>query len=262
MRPYEAGYFDRDVCRPFYRKGSDCGILIVHGFTGTCAQVLPLARELAGRGYTVRTINLPGHATSEDDMAASDWQQWLHAAKEAAYEMMQEVRVFTICGLSMGGVLSLLIAQQMKADACVPISAPTAVKARALPFARLAAPFIPRIAWSMDPDRHRLIDKTYDFGYSGFPTRKGADLHKLIKMANRNLFNIQCPILVVQSDADETIWHGSADQILNGVSSKVRQKLWLKGMPHVVTLTPEYMTIADAMDRLIERVSDEKAVSR
>ena len=261
MEPYSAEHFDREVCRPFEHKGNDCGVLLVHGFTGSCAHMLPLARELAARGYTVRTINLPGHASTEADMAASDWQQWLHAVKEASYQMMQEVRVFTICGLSMGGVLALLIAQQMKADVCVPISAPMAVKNRALPLAKFAAPFLPRIPWGADTERHKHIDKTYDFGYSGFPTKKGSDLHRLIRMARRNLFNIRCPILCVQSDGDETIWPGSADEILNSVSSSIRQKLWLHDMPHVVTLTPEYMTIADAMDRLICRVSSEKSCS-
>ncbi len=258
MEPYEAGYFDREVCQPFYHKGNDCGVLLIHGFTGTCAHMRPLADALAARGYTVRTINLPGHATAESDMAKATWQQWLHAAKEAAYQMMQEVRVFTVCGLSMGGVLALLIAQQMKVDVCVPISAPTAVQNRLLPLAGIAAPIIRRIPWGEGTERHKHIDKTYDFGYSGFPTAKGADLNRLIKMANRNLFNIQCPILAVQSDGDETIWEGSADAILEGVGSAVRQKLMLHDMPHVVTLTPEYQTIADAMDRLIQRVSAEK----
>ena len=145
MEPHKADYFDREVCRPFEHRGNDCGVLLIHGFTGSCAQMRPLADALAARGYTVRTINLPGHASTEEDMARSDWQQWLHAAKEAAYQMMQEVRVFTVCGLSMGGVLALLIAQQMRVDICVPISAPTAVKSRALPLAGLAAPIIRRL---------------------------------------------------------------------------------------------------------------------
>ena len=258
MKPHEAGYFDREVCKPVHYKGNDCGILLIHGFTGSCAHMRPLADDLAARGYTVRTINLPGHALTEADMAKATWQQWLHAAKQAAYEMMQEVRVFTVAGLSMGGVLALLVAEQMKVDACVPISAPTAVKNPGLPFSRIAAPFYPRISWGPATDRHIYIDKAYDFGYSGFPTAKGADLNRLIKMANRNLFNIQCPILAVQSDADETIWEGSADRILREVSSKVRRKLWLHSMPHVVTLTPEYPAIAAAMDDLIQQAKQQK----
>lgn len=258
MEPYQKEYFDREVCQPFYHRGNDCGVLLIHGFTGSCAHMRPLADELAARGYTVRTINLPGHALTEADMAQTTWQQWLQAAKEAAYQMMQEVRIFTVAGLSMGGVLALLVAEQMKVDACVPISAPTAVKNRLLPLAGFASALIPRISWGSPTDRHTHIDKAYDFGYSGFPTARGADLNRLIKMANRNLFSIQCPILVVQSDGDETIWEGSADRILKDVSSKVRRKLWLHGMPHVVTLTPEYPNIANAMDDLMQYASAQK----
>ena len=66
----------------------------------------PLADELARRGRTVRTINLPGHAQTEEDMGRADWQSWLQAVKQACLEMMGELRVFTVCGLSMGGVLA------------------------------------------------------------------------------------------------------------------------------------------------------------
>ena len=258
MEPHAAGHFNREVCQPFYHKGNDCGILLIHGFTGSCAQMRPLADTLAERGYTVRTINLPGHALTEAEMAKANWQQWLHAAKEAAYEMMQEVRVFTVAGHSMGGVLALLIAEQMKPDGCVPICAPTAVRSRLLPLAGLCAPLIPRIPWGEPTERHRHIDSNYNFGYSGFPTAKGADLHRLIMLSNRNLFNIQCPILVVQSDGDETIHLSSADTILENVGSKVRQKLILHDMPHLVPLTPEMPAIANAMDNLIKRISAEK----
>lgn len=62
MKPTKPGYFDREECRPFYHRGGDNGILLVHGFTGSAAHMRPLADELARRGRTVRTINLPGHA--------------------------------------------------------------------------------------------------------------------------------------------------------------------------------------------------------
>lgn len=258
MEPYKADYFDNEVCRPFFHRGDDSGILLIHGFTGSAAHMRKLADELARRGRTVRTINLPGHAQTEADMAKADWQQWLQAAKEAAYAMMQETRTFTVCGLSMGGVLALLVAQQMKVDACVSISAPMAVQNRFLPLAKLCAPFLPRISWGPADERHQTLDKAYDYGYSGFPTAKGADLHHLIRLARKNLFNINCPILCIQSEDDETIWAGSADTILEGVSSEIRQKLWLKGVPHVCTISTELPAIADAIDGLMGRVRSEK----
>lgn len=252
MKPTEANYFDREVCKPFYHRGGDNGILLVHGFTGSAAHMRKLADALAQRGYTVRTINLPGHAATEEDMGRQTWQTWLQACKEASLEMMGEVKTFTIGGLSMGGVLSLLVAEQMKVNGCVPISAPMGVMNKMLPLAGLAAPFVKRIPWGEQPDRSRQLDPAYDFGYTGFPTAKGSDLFKLIKLAKRNLFNINCPILCVQSDGDDTITPSSADEILAGVSSDHKEKLWLHGVPHVCTISRELPAIVDAVDALMK----------
>lgn len=252
MKPTQPGYLDREACKPFYHKGSDNGILLMHGFTGTAAHMRMLADGLAARGYTVRTINLPGHATTEDDMAQCGWQQWLEAAKQASLEMMDELNVFTVCGLSMGGVLALLVAEQMKVNACAAISAPMATKNKLLPLCGLAAPFVRRISWHAPSSRLSALNQDYDFGYSGFPTQKGADLHKLIKLSRQNLFNINCPVLCVQSDGDDTVWEGSADAILEGVNSEVRRKLWLHNVPHVCTISREAPAIVDALDELMQ----------
>ena len=120
--------FDSPVCQPFFHQGGDNGILLIHGFTGCAAHMRKLADGLAERGYTVRTINLPGHASTEEEMGRADWQIWLQACKQAALEMMGQLQTFTVGGLSMGGVLSLLVAQQMKVDGCVTISAPMGSK--------------------------------------------------------------------------------------------------------------------------------------
>ena len=258
MASHESKRFDQEVCKPFYHHGSENGILLVHGFTGTCAHMRKLADALAQRGYTVRSINLPGHASTEADMAKANWQQWLHAVKEACFEMMQELEAFTVCGLSMGGVLALLAAQQMKVDACIPISAPMAVKNRMFPFAGMVSPFIPRIAWKHAGSRSVQLDRNYDFGYSGFPTAKAADLHYLIQLARKNLFNITCPILCIQSEADQIIWKGSAEEILENVSSEIRQKLWLRDVPHVCTLSSELPAITNAVDAMMQRAAKEK----
>ncbi|MEG0742641.1 MAG: alpha/beta fold hydrolase [Clostridia bacterium] len=255
MEPTKAGYFDLPVCQPFFHQGSDNGILLIHGFTGSAAHMRKLADGLAQRGYTVRSINLPGHASTEAEMAKTGWESWLQASKEAALQMLNTCKTVTVCGLSMGGVLALLLAEQMKVHACVPISAPMATKNRLMPFAGLVAPVYKRISWAPPTERHKALDQAYDYGYSGFPTRTAADLNRLIKLARRNLFNINCPVLCVQSDGDESIWEGSADCIISGVSSESRQKLLLHGVPHVCTLSCECPTIVNAIDQLMKKTA-------
>ncbi len=247
MKEREPEYFDRDCCRPFLLEGGEKGVVLLHGFTGSISHMRPLGNALNDRGYTVKGINLPGHATTEADMAKQSWQTWLHAAKEATLEMLERCSAVTICGLSMGGVLALLVAEQMRVAACVPIAAPMGVKNKLMGLAGILAPIYPRVSWGAPNQRQIELDPDYDFGYSGFPTAKAADLNKLIHLARANLFNINCPTLAVQSADDETIWTGSADCILDAISSEKKEKLWLQGVPHVCTISKELPRIVDAM---------------
>lgn len=257
MKAHDRAYFDQTCCRQFDFEGDSNGILLLHGFGGSVAHMRPLGDALHERGFTVKGVNLPGHAVDEAAMGETGWQDWLQAAKEATVELRKSCETVTVCGLSMGGVLALLIAEQMKIDACVPISAPMATRNKLMPLAGILAPFYPRISWASQERRHPGLDREYDFGYSGFPTRKAADLSRLIHLARRNLFNITCPILCVQSGGDEVIWRGSADRILNGVDSEDKQKLWLKDAPHVCTISHELTAIVDAVTALVQWVAEE-----
>lgn len=252
MEPTKPGYFDVPVCQPVDEPGNDCGILLMHGFTGSPSHMRMLADDLHEKGYTVKSIRLPGHATTESDMALADWRVWLQAAKEATLELMERCQTVVVCGLSMGGVLALLVAEQMKVNACVAISAPMATQNRYLPLSGVAALFVKRISWASQPERRHALDPAYDYGYTGFPTAKGADLHHLIRLARKNLFNLTCPLLCVQSDGDETVWPGSADCILAGVSSEQKWKLQLHDVPHVCTISKEEPAIVEAIVRVAE----------
>ena len=248
MKTNEENPFDADCCQPFLFPGGPQGVLLLHGFTGSVSHMRPLADLLAKMGYTVQGINLPGHAASEAEMARSGWQQWLTASRSALIELHKHCPVVTVAGLSMGGVISLLLAEEGLSDACVTLSAPMATQNKLIGLSRIVAPVKPRISWAPPEERKALPYAAYDFGYSGFPTAKAADLNRLIHMARKNLSRITCPILAVQSRKDETISSDSVEVILQGVSSVMKQKLMLADAPHVCTLSSELPDIANAMD--------------
>ena len=251
MKTYEENPFDADCCQPFLFPGGPKGILLLHGFTGSVSHMRPLADLLAGMGYTVQGINLPGHATTEAGMARSGWKQWLDASRSALIELRKHCPVVTVAGLSMGGVISLLLAEEGLPDACVTLSAPMATQNKWIGLSRIVAPIKPRISWAPPEERKTLPYAAYDFGYSGFPTAKAADLNRLIHMARKNLSHVTCPVLAVQSRKDGTISPDSAEVILQGVSSVIKQKLMLADAPHVCTLSSELPDISNAMDLLM-----------
>lgn len=249
------------VCQPFLlegqkRNGKTHGVLLLHGFTGTAAHMRLLGQTLHDRGFTVMGVNLPGHGTTMDDMAKCTWQDWLDAAREAFLSLKQRCDYVSVAGLSMGGCLSLILAETMQPTAIAPISAPMGTQ---LPLwlATLIRPILPTIWWkNRDGDLIPMVNE-YDCGYQGFRSGCARHLDRLIKLARRDLHAVSCPVLVVQSHADETITPDSAEVILSGVSSERKGVLWLEDAPHVCTITREAGNIADAIADHFRRAEEE-----
>ena len=237
--------FSSPLCQPYEVRQGEHGVLLMHGFAGSAAHMRPLAEGLVQQGFGVRTINLPGHATTLEDMRRCSWQDWLNAAKEAFREMKEQYRFVSVTGLSMGGCLTLMSAEQSDPTAIAPISAPMGVQNRWFPLARFAAPFLPEISWQARKDDALAPD--YDLGYTGFPTKSAVDLRRIIHEARDNLCAITCPVLCVQSSGDQVITPDSADVILQGVRSKTKGVLRLESVPHVCTISREGARIAQAL---------------
>lgn len=244
--------FSAKEAQPFFLQGGDTGVLLIHGFTGCVSHWRPIGERLHAAGYTVRGISLLGHGESLEAMAKTTWKDWLGGARKELAELRKSCSQVVTAGLSMGGDIALILASEGDVAACIPVSAPTAVKNKMLPFTGLVSLVTPTIWWRSDPTRASVVDKTYDYGYPGFPARKGMDMYKMLKLVNAALPKITCPVLVVQSHADETIAPESADTIMKGVSSSHQEVLWLEEVPHVCTISKEMEHIAQRMIQFLQ----------
>ncbi len=244
--------FSDTNAQPFLLEGGEHGVLLLHGFTGSAGHMRLIGEELHRQGFTVLGIQLPGHGTRLEDMQHVRWNDWLQAAKEGFFALKQRCETVSVAGLSMGGVLTLLLSQQTRVNAAIVMSAPMALKSRLVSLARLASPFTPVTYWKGGENREELLDQRYDYGYPGFPTARLNDLMHLIRLARRNLFAVTCPTLVVQSRSDSTIHPNSADIILHGIRSEKKAVLWLNDVPHVVTISREHKRIAKAIVEFLQ----------
>ena len=240
-----ASDFTLPEAQPFFFEGGEHAVLLMHGFTGSIAHMRPLGEALHAAGFTVKGINLPGHASKPEDMKACTAEDWIGAGRREVAALREKYPIVSAMGLSMGGCITLILAEEGLLDAAVPVSAPMAAQNKLLPLAGVLYPLVPVISWGKGGGpKDSMLDPKYNLGYGGFPTKAGAGLHRIIKQARGNLEKITCPLMAVQSHGDETIEADSADLIMQKSASKVKKMLWLEEVPHVCTITKALPDIA------------------
>lgn len=94
-------------------------VLLIHGYTGGPHDMGYLAQRLQEAGYLVSVPRLPGHGTSLEDFLQSDAHDWLRASLDAFLDLKSEGLPVHIAGLSMGGVLTAILAAYLSPKSAI-----------------------------------------------------------------------------------------------------------------------------------------------
>jgi len=90
---------------PFSLGEGDHACLLLHGLTGSPAEVRPVGEALARAGFRAVGPLLPGHGTTPEDLETVTRSDMLDAAREAFFSLRGARRLY-LCGLSMGALLA------------------------------------------------------------------------------------------------------------------------------------------------------------
>jgi len=244
------GLFD-PRCAGFTLEGTgDDGVVLIHGFTGAPTHFRLMAEALNRSGFTVVAPLLAGHGTSVEDMATTGAADWLDSAREAITSV-RDRRSIHLVGLSMGGLLGLLLAGPSGAATVTTINSPIRFRDRSIHLTPLAHRFSPRVERPMDtpPPFDSEADGLW-LTYEGFPTRAAADLLRLSRTALRAARRLRRPTLVVQSRADEAVNPVSGEILARALGPQSRL-LWLERSRHNALLDVERDIIHAAVLDLI-----------
>ena len=108
---------------PFSLGDGEDACLLLHGLTGSPAEVRPVGEALARAGFRALGPLLPGHGTSPADLETVTRSDMLDAAREALLSLRGARRVY-LCGLSMGALLAIrLAAKEFVRQGVAPVSA-------------------------------------------------------------------------------------------------------------------------------------------
>ncbi|MFQ3792071.1 alpha/beta hydrolase [Staphylococcus nepalensis] len=94
---------------------SEHAVLLLHSFTGTVRDVKLLATKLNKAGFTCYVPSYKGHGLMLESLMAHDATDWWQDALDG-YHFLQEKGYsnISVCGISLGGILSLKLAEEKR----------------------------------------------------------------------------------------------------------------------------------------------------
>lgn len=252
------------TAEPFFFPGGKTGCLLIHGFAGTPKEMRWMGEDLHQRGYTVLAPRLPGHATRPADMVRTRVTDWLAAVEDGWHLLSGSVEQIFLVGLSMGGVLSLLMSTRLPVAGTIVMSTPYRLADDPrLKFTKPLSVFMPYLSKpprSDDPGTGYFDQSLWDYhvSYPVNPLRSIAELQVLLIQMQAALPLIKTPILLVHSKNDTYVPQDSMPLLYEELGSADKTMLWIEGSGHVVTEEPPRWQVYQAAHEFIQRVSNAK----
>lgn len=239
---------------PYFHRGGATGCLCLHGFTASPAEVLWCARHLAQAGHTVYAPRLAGHGTHPRDLAHTRWTDWYGSALDGYHLLRQQCDAIFVCGLSMGGLLALLLSADVPVNGIIAMAAPivTAAGPQRISLVR-AIKFV--LPFTDQSDRSDLPGRVRDeqirrgenavgrVRYDRWSTAAYEQLLRLRQTVVTRLPQVEAPLLLIFSEKDSLIGLESEAVIKQRVHSPTIETHLLKQSGHILTQDVEHMKV-------------------
>lgn len=225
------------------------GCLVIHGLTGTPANLAPVIKVLQERGFAIEAPLLKGHGNSLETLSRSRWRDWYGSVLESLETLSKKVDAVYFAGLSMGALLGLKLAidqgERIKALALlgVPFLARPLFRFIVIPGVRYTPLrlFIRSVAKNfeksvLDPEGR---EEYRAHSLARMPGPGVYETQKLKKTVARDLKKITQPLLLLHGVKDHIADPKGIFQIRKQVSSQMVDIVLLKNSAHVLTMDHE-----------------------
>ena len=225
---------------PFALGDGPDACLLLHGLTGSPAEVRPVGEALARAGFRVFGPLLPGHGTSPEDLYTATRFDMLRAA-ESALASLQPARRVYVCGLSMGALLAIHLAARP-----IPEIHAIALLAPAIEFSGATWAFVnligrlPALPFVVGKSRDVQGAPASDDGsYGAIPLRWGGELRSLSADALKLARRVRAPALILHGARDGTAAPRGSRKLLRELASPRKELRILPESGHVLPLDVE-----------------------
>jgi carboxylesterase len=251
----------------FRLEGGRCGVLLIHGLTGTPTEMRLVGKGLNNAGFSVYGMQLAGHCGDVPDLLGTGWKDWYASVEAAAEKFRHEVDHLFVAGLSMGAILALkLAAERPEWIRGVGVYGATfQYDGWAIPwYGRFSflLPFLHRFGigknrmvhenepYGLRDERLRaqisglmLGGDSAAAGLPGNPWPSLAEMYNMAAVVSRELPKVTAPCFIAHATEDDVASLENAYLVARSVSGPV-EMLLLEDSYHMITIDRERRTLA------------------
>jgi len=263
----------------FRFEGGRAGVLLIHGLTGTPAEMRLVGKGLSRAGFSVYGMQLAGHCGDVDDLLKTGWRDWYASVEAAAEKFRHEVDHLFVAGLSMGAVLALKLAAERPewVKGVGVYGATFRYDGWATPWYNRLSFMLPLIG-KLGIGKNRMVHENEPYGIRderlraqvaglmlggdsaaaglpGNPWPSLAEMYNMAKVVRRDLPRVHAPCLVAHAVQDDIASVANARLVEQGVSGPV-EMLMLKDSYHMITIDRERRLLTERSAEFFGRVAD------
>lgn len=244
---------NKALSQPFFFQAGSRAVLLLHGFTGSSADVRMLGRFLEKKGYTTLAPHYKGHGVEPEELittSPADW--WLDV--QNAYQQLKDAgyQEIAVAGLSLGGVMALNVAANYPTKGIITMCSPMTMRTTDIMFEGV-------LKYAQDYKKFEGKEQSQIEAEVALIAKKGMpslqQLREFIAQTRKEIDMIYAPILVVQATNDEVIDIDSANIIYNEIESLEKYIKWYENSRHVITLDQEKDQLHEDIYRFLESLN-------
>lgn len=236
------GYFDKVYYRFWEINNPKANVFAIHGLGGHCKWFDEAGKLFNEKEVNLFSFDLPGFGQSKYPIGTIDsYKTWIKVTKETLekylYSFNVRMPVF-ILGHSMGALISILLAKNVKANGwilSVPgfegdkrtwtfknFILPAILKSLFQPEEKISMPFGPELI-TKNKERQKKIKQ--DLLRVVAPAAKVFfELYLLAEITRRTGFSEECPVIMLEAGKDMICSNEAADRYFNEIKLKDKTK--------------------------------------
>lgn len=205
-----------------------------------------LGQHLAAQGHTVYIPRQAGHGTDVQHQQRARWEDWYLTALDGVHVLRAQCDRVFVAGLSMGGLVTLLLGATVPLDGLIVLAAPLHLPQvegmlRAARFIKWVRPFV--YAGDVGDFPNRLREEQGRRGepirgrvrYETWATQAVEELAELMHIVASRLPDITAPALVIYSEGDKTVPVHNQQLVVRGLGSHHIEAHTLHDSDHILT---------------------------